>query len=927
MSVTVRKYSFVVAFAFAACVQLRAQSTPTALPPGITRGPSVEGITEYQLQNGLRVLLFPDPTKTTTTVNMTYLVGSRNENYGETGMAHLLEHMLFKGSPKHRNIPQELTEHGARPNGSTWFDRTNYFETFQSSDANLNWALDLESDRMVNSFVEKKDLDSEMTVVRNEFEMGENSPASILEERVLSTAYLWHNYGKSTIGSRSDIEHVPIERLQAFYRSYYQPDNAVLTIAGKVDEAHILALVAKYFGSIPKPSRVLQHTYTEEPVQDGERTVTLRRVGDQKLVMVGVHVPALAHPDGALASIVGDVLANAPSGRLYKALVETKKAGSVAESATDTREPGMLLLVAIGPKSTDIDDLQKTFLGVLDGMRSAPPTEQEVIRSKTKLETQFDLLIRNSERVGLALSEFIAAGDWRLAFITRDTIKRATTADVDRVAQTYLKQSNRTVGLFVPTEKPDRAEIPRTPDILALVKDYKGGEAVAPGEVFDASPSNIDRRTVRGHLQPGIKLVLLSKKTRGGVVNAMLRLHFGDENNLRGKDAPASLTGGMLMRGTDKHTRQEIVDELDRLKARVRVMGNTTGATVSVQTTRDNFAPVLQLLTEVLRHPSFPASEFEALKEQQITGLESRRREPSAIAQMSAERHLNPYPKGNVRYGPTVEEEIVDLRAVKLEDVKDFYNRFYGASVAELAVVGDIEPEVVQKQISQSFADWVSKAPYARVISNYKAVPRVDQTIETPDKANATLVAVQPIKIDDDHPDYPALLLANYMLGGGFLNSRLATRIRVQDGLSYGVGSQLQVPTKEDSATFMTYAIAAPDNVPKVESDFYEELARALQSGFTNEEIAAAKSGWLQSRQVSRGQDNELTTRLATQAHWDRRMNWDAKLEASVKGLTAEQVNAALRRYLDRSNISVFKAGDFAKGKRKLDNPAPGPVR
>ena len=187
---------------------------------------SVEGITEYALANGLRVLLFPDQTKQTITVNVTYLVGSRHEGYGETGMAHLLEHLLFKGTPKHPNIPQELTSHGARPNGTTWFDRTNYFETFQATDENLRWALDLEADRMVHSFIAKKDLDSEMTVVRNEFELGENDPASILEERVLSTAYLWHNYGNSTIGARADLENVPIERLQAFWRNYYQPDNA-----------------------------------------------------------------------------------------------------------------------------------------------------------------------------------------------------------------------------------------------------------------------------------------------------------------------------------------------------------------------------------------------------------------------------------------------------------------------------------------------------------------------------------------------------------------------------------------------------------------------------------------------------------------------------------------------------------------------------
>ncbi len=901
----------------AVCGFLHAQSagsSPT-LPAGISRGPSVEGITEYNMQNGLRVLLFPDPTKETTTVNITYLVGSRNESYGETGMAHLLEHMLFKGTPKHPNIPQELTEHGARPNGTTSFDRTNYFETFQSTETNLNWALDLEADRMIHSFVAKTGLDSEMTVVRNEFEMGENSPASILYERVLSTAYIWHNYGKSTIGSRSDIEHVPIERLQAFYHMYYQPDNAVLMVAGKVDEARTLGLVAKYFGSIPKPTRVLAKTYTEEPVQDGERMVTLRRVGDQKVVMVGVHVPALAHPDGVLADLLGDVFSNAPSGRLYKALVETKKAGSVGNDTTYTREPGMLVLMALAPKTADLDDLRTTFLKVMDDMESTPPTEAEVNRSRTKFDTQFDLLLRNSERVGLTLSEYIAAGDWRLAFITRDRIRDAKTADVDRVARTYLKEANRTVGLFVPTDKPDRAEIPQTPDIQALVKDYKGGEVMAAGEAFDPSPANIDKRTVRGELQPGIKLAMISKKTRGGVVHATLRLHFGDENNLREKDAPADLTGSMLMRGTDKRTRQQIADDLDKLKAQVRVYGSTTGATVSLQTTKENFPAVLQIVGEVLRQPSFPEGEFETLKQQEITGLESQRTEPTAIAQLNAERHLHPYPKGDVRYVYTMDEQIADIKATKLEDVKNFYQQFYGASKAEFAVVGDVDAEAIQKQVSQLFNGWTSKAHYQRVVTPYKPVPPVNQSFETPDKANATFIAVQPVKMDDTNPDYPALLLSNYMLGGGFLNSRLATRIRVKEGLSYGVGSQLAVPTKEDSGRFMTYAIAAPQNVAKVESAFTDEITKTLQSGFTAEEIAAAKSGWLQSRQVSRGQDNELTSRLVNQAHWDRTMQWDAKLDAAVNSLTAEQVNSALRKYLSLGQISIFKAGDFAKAK------------
>ena len=909
------------------CGVVLAQSAAPPLPSGITRGASVEGITEYDLANGLRVLLFPDPSKTTTTVNITYLVGSRNENYGESGMAHLLEHMLFKGSPQHKNIPQELTEHGARPNGTTSYDRTNYFESFEATDENLNWALSLEADRMVNSFIAKKDLDSEMTVVRNEFERGENNPVSILLERVMSTAYLWHNYGKSTIGSRSDIEHVPIERLQAFYHLYYQPDNAVLTVAGHVDEVKTLALIAKYFGVIPKPTRLLQKTYTEEPAQDGERTVTLRRVGDAQVVIVAVHVPALAQADGAMADIVGDVFSNAPSGRLYKALVSTRKAGMVADYSLDSKEPGMFLLLAQSPKNVDLHDVESTFLGVMDDMQKNPPTAEEVNRSKTKFASQFDLLVRNSERLGLFLSEYIAAGDWRLAFITRDRVNDATTASVDAFARSYLVGSNRTVGLFIPTEKPDRVTVPQTPDVAALVKDYKGGAVLSAGEAFDTAPASVDKRTVRGELQPGIKLALISKKTRGGVLNATLHLHFGNENNLKNQEIPAELTGYMLLRGTSKHTRQQIADQLDKLKAQVRIHGAHDEARVNIQTTKENFPAVMQLVAEVLREPTFPEAEFEALKQQQLTSLENERSEPMAIAFQNAERHIRPYPKDDVRYEPTIDEQIEETKAAKLDDVRNFYQNFYGVAKAELAVVGDFEPEALEKQASSLFAGWKSKSQYQRIVTNYREVPVVNQSFETPDKANATFVAIQPLKIDDDNPDYPALLLANYMLGGGFLNSRLATRIRVKDGLSYGIASRLDAPTKEDGGSFLTYAIAAPQNTPKVEADFLEELKKAIADGFTDTEISAAKSGWLQSKQVSRGQDSELATALASHAFWGRTMQWDSTLEAKVSGLKSADVNAALRKYIDPAKVSIFKAGDFSKTGGAAPVPSAGPAK
>ena len=342
---------------------------------------SVEGITEFELGNGMRVLYFPDSSKPTTTVNITYLVGSRHEGYGETGMAHLLEHMVFKGSPGHKDIPQELTAHGARPNGSTWYDRTNYFETFASSDENLQWALDLEADRMVNSFIAKKDLDSEMTVVRNEFEAGENSPQGVLVERLMSTAYLWHNYGKSTIGSRADIERVPIERLQAFYRKWYQPDNALLVVAGKFDEAKTSQWIEQKFGRIPRPERKIEETYTVEPAQDGPRQVILHRVGDVQLAAVGYHVPAGSHSEFAAVEVLSFLLGDEPSGRLYKSLVETQKASSIESFAWQFKEPGLIMALAGAGQAARCSAPTSSRRG----LRPDAPSDKDVRRARTAL--------------------------------------------------------------------------------------------------------------------------------------------------------------------------------------------------------------------------------------------------------------------------------------------------------------------------------------------------------------------------------------------------------------------------------------------------------------------------------------------------------------------------------------------------------------
>jgi len=897
--------------------------TLKAVPGRLEKVTSVEGITEYRLANGLRVLLFPDPSKQTITVNVTYLVGSRHEGYGETGMAHLLEHLVFKGTPKHPNIPQELTAHGARPNGSTWYDRTNYFETFRATDENLAWALDLEADRMVNSFIAKKDLDTEMTVVRNEFEMGENNPSSILEERVLSTAYLWHNYGKSTIGARSDLENVPIERLQAFYKRFYQPDNAVLLVAGRIDEAKTLALVQKTFGKLPRPERKLVPTYTREPTQDGERSVTLRRVGEVQVASVAYHGPATSHPDSAAMELATLALTDAPGGRLYKALVETRKATSVGGYFMSQMEPGFLYLSAEVRQDQSLADAQAALLSTLDGLAKEPLTQVEVDRARAKLLKEIELSLNASDRVGITLSESIGSGDWRLFFLQRDRIRAATVDDVKRATALYLKPSNRTTGLFVPTAQPDRAEIPAAPEPEKLLAGYKGDAAVAAGEAFDPSPAAIEPRLVRKTLPSGLKAVFLPKKSRGESVTVSLALRHGDEKALFGKAAVADLAGDLLLRGTTKHTRQELEDLFDKLKARVMVGLGAPGVLgARVETTRPNLPAVLDLLAEVLRSPAFPAAELETLRGENLAQIEAQRSEPQAMAPTALGRYLSPYPKGDPRYVSTPDELAAEYKAVTLEQVKAFHAGLIGASYGEVAVVGDHDAAAVEKQLAALFGDWKTPAPYTRIPKPFVAVPGKAEKLEAPDKANAMLLGRQLLEVRDDDPDYPALLMGNYMLGGGFLNSRLAVRIRQKEGISYGVGSGFEASPLDRAGSLTVYAIYAPENSARLVAAMKEELGKVISTGFAETELAEARAGWLQSRQMSRSQDGGLAGLLAAEAFLGRTLAWDAALEQKVSALTPAQIQAAMAKHLDLAKLSLFEAGDFAAAAKKQAAPA-----
>lgn len=898
------------AVATLALVPLALAAAPTP-PEGIHYVTSVEGIHEYRLDNGLQLLLFPDQTRPTVTVNITYMVGSAVEHYGETGLAHILEHLLFKSSTHHPDISQELTERGARPNGTTWTERTNYFESFDATPENIEWALDLEADRMVHATLSPEDLESEMTVVRNEFEIRENRPAAVLHQRIYSTAYLWHNYANPTIGCRDDIENVPISRIRAFYEKWYRPDNAMLVVAGAFEAVHVLGLVKEKFGPLANPETPLPGRYTREPPQDGARSLVLRRAGDVQLVALAYHVPSGSHPDQPALSVLAQVLTDTPSGRLHESLVESGMATGVWGEVDRFRDPGLFLVSGEVRMGQDLSAVRDEMVRGVEGFADPPISDKDVERARVSLLSRVESTLRETSRLAIHLSEWAAAGDWRLLFLQRDRLEQVTTADVQRVARDYMVETNRTEGLFIPTESAQRVAVPENPDLDLALAGFTGREAMAEGEAFDPDPMAIEGRVIRGTLPNGLRLALLPRKTRGEVVSVRLRLHFGSEETLRGQATAGEMTGSMLMRGTSSRTREEVHDELDRLKARARLSGDATGANASVDVTRENLAATLEVVADVLRNPAFDPAEFSQLVEEQLAGVEESRNEPFPNVMQVLARHMNPRPATDVRYQPTFDEQLERIRAVELSELRSFHQRFYGASSAELAVVGDFDVDEIRALASQLFGDWISPTPFERLADMHRDVEPLRERIELADKESSAMSASLGLPIRDDHRDHPALSLASTIMGGGFLSSRLATRLRQNEGLCYGVGAWYQADRWYESANFGAYAMYAPQNDTQLMDSLLDELERAAEKGFAVEEVDAAREGWLKRRRGARGEVGQLAELLATLEHQDRTLTWTADSEERVRGLDAEAVSAAFRRWVLPSRICVVRAGTF----------------
>jgi zinc protease len=880
--------------------------TPGPRPAGVAvAAPSLtDGVRETILRSGLRVLTKEVRSAPVVSFAVWYKVGSRNEHTGITGVSHLLEHLMFKGTQRLRpgEIARILFVNGAASNASTFYDWTNYYATLASD--RLELVMRIEADRMVGSRIDKADLDAEMTVVRSELEGGENNPGRLLWQAVAATAFQAHPYQWPVIGWRSDVENVSRDAIHRFYKTHYGPNTATVVIVGDFDTDRALALVRRHFGgikAIPSPPPV----YTTEPPQRGERRVLVRRAGSLPMALIAYRAPAVTDPDFYALDVLTTILGDGRTSRLYQGLVEKQIASGVNAHVLATRDPFLVSVSATARPGVPAERLEAALLDEVERVKAAPVSDAELARAKSRTEAEFVLRNDSVSAQARGLGYWAMVADWRYLATYLDRIRALTPADLQQAAQKYLVADARTVGHFVPTDGAAAPAAPPPAEGSARVERPKRGDRPIPLPK-PAATRPAPRPVARFTLDNGIR-VIVHENPASPTFALRGSLNAGSVVEPPDKPGLAGLTASMLTRGTARRTGLEFATELESVGASLSASANTLTTMLSGQALTRDLARLLDLLAEMLTEPAFPEADLDRLRGQLVAGLERARTSPESLAGRAFERAI--YPEGNPLRPLLLDAAKTALARITRDDVVGFYRGQYGPDSLILVVTGDVKADRVREALAARLGAW-PRNPAARPIPPIEVELQdepIREVVPVPDKSQATVLWGHAGGLRRSDPDFYATQVMNLILGGGALTSRLGVAIRDERGLVYGIGSGFDASLYPGA--FRVGLGANPANVKAALSALEAEIRRIRDHGVTPREVAESVA-FLTGRFPVRLETNGgLADVLWAMEFYALGADYIERYADYYRAVTVDQVNAAARRHLRPDRATVVVAG------------------
>lgn len=864
------------------------------------------GLKSYVLKNGFKVILVPHPNAPDTTVMLTVNTGSKQEGYGETGMAHLLEHMLFKNTPTKKDIKSSLTNAGAHWNGTTTSDRTNYFETFKSNQKTLARMLELESDRFMNASFTKKDLASEMTVVRNELERNANDPANIIMESVEHAAWQWHGYGRSTIGETSDIEGAPFENLRSFYKKHYRPDNAFLVISGKFDEKETIKLVDKYFGKLKNPNNEPIRTWTREPAQSGERLVVERLPTSSNLIVNAWKTPP-AYTDEFVALDIGiSALFNESSGPVTQDFIlKQKKAVAFKGETMAQREGGLAIAYLVLERDKDPFLLAPEFTAYIEKLSDNGITQEMLDKIKEEQRNIYKRIVNSSKTMSDVVAANEVIGDWRLFLSQQDSMEKTTLSDVNTALKKWIIRSNRTTGIVhaEETKKAPTVQAFSAAEVEHLVVNRNWKSIVPKSDTVISDLSGLNQKMITIDT-PKYKARLMPRKTNGDQVWIQVHRGVGNESSLYGWKTACTIASQLLNKGGDGFTESKLKEFLDKQESSASL--NMTS--LSIQTPKKNVAIVLNKLIKVWQNPLFDESMFERLKKERLASIENIKTNTDAMAKNALDLALNVYPEGHYYAAQNIDQARIETEALTFEKTKSCFDTFAGFQNVDVGITGDYSASDAAAILDQAINDWPAKVAYTRVPKVYKQ--HAGQVLKTiaKDKPNTVTIGALLLNVRDDATDVPALRLGIHILGGD-ANSRVWSRLREKGGLSYTALAQLSLDSYDYVSPLNFYVISNNLNAEKALSYLKEEIAGIIKDGVNQEELDRARKTYLDNRTMNFSEESNYASFMASSIESQRDFKFLANFDNSLKQVSVEQVNAALKKWIKPENIVWSIAG------------------
>ena len=880
---------------------------------GFEKIEEIDGIVEYRHKgNGLKVLLIENHAAPVVTSMVVYKVGSRNEAVGYTGSTHFLEHMMFKGTPNY-NLVESLKPLGADFNATTSYDRTNYFEKVPSR--YLRELITMEADRMRNLSLRQSDRDSEMTVVRNEFEISKNDPNSLLHEHLMATAFQEHPYHHPIIGWLDDVENVPLERMKQFYDTFYWPNNATLMITGDFDTIECLTIISETYGKIPRSQHEIPQVYTAEPPQSGERRFKIVKPSTKPAsVMIGFHVPEAMHEDSYALSALGRVLGGSRqrASRLYKALIETRLAVSCGAGSSDMLDPGLFIMNATCAPGVKPGVVEATLLKVMASMATDLVTDEELNRVKQANRKGTALGSDNQMALLGQLCHAEVVGTWK-EYIDYDNKFDAVTPQMVRdVAARYFSENNRTVGTFIPQVTPVAAAAPagQVHDLTAVPQaDGDDGSSYEAAAETKEEAVSFKSQTSEKVFANGVAVQVMPM-TGAKTVAVTLKVRAGDCYSPEGKSLVATLAAMLLNKGSAKASKSQIAEMLEEMSARMEFGSDTYNSNLSGKVVTSDFGVYIALVGDALRNPLFPEAELEQAKLQLQSYFEEAMSDTDELASQKLSAAL--YPAGAVHHAKPHEQMLAELATITMDDIKAFHAQYYSPKSTIITIAGGIAADEAFRLVDLAFGSWApvnalepQAIPVVAAVAPEKAIKQV---VHVPDMTSVSILIGLPSTVKFGTPEFYTAKVANAALGESTLSSRLGDVLRKEHGLTYGIRSGFNNPMFGDGHFEISITVN-PANVDKALKLIDEVVAKYVAEGINDREFDEAIKGAVGAFVVRLDSPNVIASTISTYTFAGVGVELMDKQAANYQAVTKEAVNAFIRANFDLSKAVTVVVG------------------